>query len=176
MAGDIKSKYSTVVALTFTSVNSLAGSSTFLAGAGSLAQENSTSLHLDWLLSAKITWSSTAPAAGTYRMDFHAYGSLNDTPDYPLDGSGNALGTDLARTFASEGDKFNSTHFVGSLTLAATASKVYTLNPRGIASLFGGPIPKYFGIWATHAVTTASSTPAASGNTVWATPVLAQYT
>ena len=176
MAGDIKSKYGTAVALTFTSLNSLAGSSTFVAGAGSLAQENDSTLCLDWLFSAKITWSSTAPAAGTYRLDFHAYGALNDTPDYPVDGSGNALGTDTARSFATADDKANSTAFAGSVTLAATASKVYTLSPRAMSPMFNGAMPHKFGIWVTHGVTTASSTPASSGNTVWVKPVLAQYT
>lgn len=179
MAGDIKAKFGTQGTLTFTSFNSQAGSSTFLAGSSSLAVDNTTDVALDYIVSAKITWSTTAPAAGTYRLDMHVYGSLNDTPDYPLDGSGNALGTDVDRSFATDGDKANSAAWWASLTLAATASKVYTQNPKGIAlQCFGGrgSLPKYWGMWAVHGVTTASSTPASSGNTVWYMPVLAQYT
>lgn len=176
MAGDIKSKFSTQGTLTFTSFNSLAGSATWVAGAGSLAVDNSALFALDYLLSCKITWSTTAPAAGTYQLDIHTYGNLNDTPDYPLDGSGNALGTDTARTFAQDKDKRNSTDFLKSIELHTTASKVYTMTPRGIAEQFGGPMPKFWGVWASHAVTTASSTPASSGNTWWYMPVLEQYT
>jgi hypothetical protein len=175
MAGDIKTKYGSSAAYTFTSINSLAGSSSFLAGGGCLAIDNTSNLHLDYLVSGKITWTSTAPAAGTYQMDIHAYGSLNDTPDYPLDGSGNALGTDTARTFANLNDKYNSGQLLISLGLTATVSKVYTFSPRSISKLFGA-VPKFHGLWATHGVTTANSTPGSSGNTLWYTPILAQYT
>lgn len=176
MAGDIKAKFGTQGTLTFTSFNSQAGSSSFLAGSSSLAVDNSSTVALSYMFAAKITWSTTAPAAGTYRLDWHVYGNLNDTPDYPLDGSGNALGTDVDRTFATEGDKVNSAAYLDSLTLAATASKVYTQKPISIAPAFNGNMPKFWGIWAVHAVTTASSTPASSGNTYWYMPVLAQYT
>lgn len=176
MAGDLKAKFGTQGTLTFTSLNSLAGSSTLVAGAGSLAVDNTSNVALDYLVSVKISWSSTAPAAGSYVLDMHIYGNLNDTPDYPLDGSGNALGTDTARTFARVADKYNSTAFWKELGLYTTASKVYTQTPCGIANLFGGMLPKYWGMWATHGVTTASSTPGASGNTVWYMPVLQQYT
>lgn len=176
MAGDIKPKYGTQGTLTYTSFNSLAGHATWLAGAGSLAVDNASALALDYLLSGKITWSSTAPAAGTYQLDIHTYGNLNDTPDYPLDGSGNALGTDTARTFAVDKDKRNSTDYLRSIELHTTASKVYTMPPRSIVNQFGSSMPKFWGIWISHAVTTASSTPASSGNTWWYMPVLEQYT
>lgn len=176
MAGDIKAKFGTQGTLTFTSINSLAGSSSLTAGASSAAVDNTTNVALDYLLSAKITWSSTAPAAGSYVLDMHVWGNLNDTPDYPVDGSGNAINGDAAKTFAQATDKLNSTQQWAELGLYTTASKVYTQTPKGIASLFGGPLPKYWGVWATHGITTASSTPAASGNTFWYMPVLQQYT
>ena len=65
MAGDIKSKFGSQGTLTWTALNSLAGSSSFLAGAGSLAVDNSALLALDILIALKVTWSSTAPAAAT---------------------------------------------------------------------------------------------------------------
>ena len=176
MAGDIKAKFGSQGTLTFTSFNSLAGSSGFTAGASSLAVSNTTDLALDYLLSSKITWSSTAPAAGTYQLDLHVYSELNDTPDYPLDGSGNALGTDTARTFAQDKDKRNSTILFKSIELHTTASKIYTTPRAGLASRFGGTMPKFWGVWASHGVTTASSTPHSSGNTFWYLPVLQQYT
>lgn len=177
MAGDIQTKYGTQGTLTFTAFNSLAGSSGFTAGASSLAVDNTSALALDYLVSCKVTWSSTAPAAGTYQLDLHAYGNLNDTPDYPLDGSGNALGIDVARTFAQDKDKFNATELLKSLQLHTTASKVYTMSPRSVLPCVGGAsLPKFWGLFATHGVTTASSTPASSGNTFWYMPVLEHYT
>lgn len=175
MAGDLKQKYGSSASFTFTSFNSLAGSSSFVAGAGSLAVDNTSTLALDYLVSGKVTWSSTAPAAGTYQLNVMAYGNLDDTPNYPQDGSGNALGTDTARTFAQAADVYNALAVLKVLTLYTTASKVYTFSPVSLASLFGNQ-PKFFGLWATHAVTTANSTPASSGNTFTYTPVLAQYT
>lgn len=177
MPGDLQPKYAAEVALTFTSINSLAGSSTFLGGAVSLVTaSNATTLALDYLVSAKVTWTATVPAAGTYRLDTHVYSELNDALDYPLDGSANALGTDTTRSFATAGDKFNSTIFLKSLELAATASKVYTFPRVGIANLFAGTMPLRWGLFCTHAVTTANSTPAAAGNTFWSKPVFQQYT
>jgi hypothetical protein len=178
MAGDLKAKYGTQGTLTFTTFNSLAGSSGFTAGASSLAVDNTTALALDYLLASKITWSATAPAAGTYQLDLSVYSNLNDTPDYPLDGSGNALGTDIARTFAQDKDKFNSVNLLKSLQLHTTANKVYTMSAASIKAALGMPevMPKFWGLFATHGVTTASSTPAATGNTFWYMPVLQQYT
>lgn len=175
MPGDINKKYGSSAAFTFTSLNSLAGSGTFLAGAGCLAIDNTTNLYSNYIVGGKVTWSSTAPAAGTYRLDVHAFGSLNDTPDYPEDGSGNSLGTDTARTFASSGDKFNAAALARSVELSATASKVYTIKPFAVMPLFGD-LPKHIGLWVTHGVTTASSTPGASGNTFWYTGTKGAYT
>lgn len=174
MAGDIEGKFVASGAFTFTSANSLVGSSTFVAGAMSAVVANS--IWLDMLVGALITWSSTAPAAGTYRLDVHAYGSINDTPTYPKDGSGNDMGTDAARTFATADDKYNATSLFQPLVLAATANKVYSMKPVGIAQCFAGPLPNKVGLWITHGVTTASSTPASSGNTWSYTPIIAQFT
>jgi hypothetical protein len=175
MAGDIKQKYGTETAYTWTSLNSLAGSSSMVAGASCLAVDNTSTLALDYLVAGKITWSSTAPAAGTYQLNIYAYTSIDGTPNYVQDGSGNALGTDAAKTFAQASDIYNACNLLKSLTLYTTASKVYTFSRQSIANLFGA-CPSYHGLWATHGVTTGSSTPAASGNSISYTPVLAQYT
>lgn len=177
MPGDIKVKYGASASYTFTSLNSLAGSSGFTAGAVSLAVDNTSALALDYLVSGKITWSSTGPNAGVYSLQIWVYGNLDDTPNYPQDGSGNALGTDTARTFAQAVDVTNACRNLKNIDLYTTASKVYTFSGVGIASLFSpyGP-PKFHGLFITHGVTTASSTPAAAGNTITNTPVLAQYT
>lgn len=178
MAGDLKAKYAASASFTFTSANSLAGSATFVAGAMSAPIDVGTNLWLDMIVAGLITWSSTAPASGasTYFLEARVYGSINDTPTYPKDGSGNDMGSNAALTFASADDKNNATSLINTVALAATASKVYTLKPRGIAQLFGGPLPSRVGLFVTHGVTTASSTINASGNTWSYTPILAQYT
>jgi len=177
MAGDIKAKYGASASYTFTSLNSLAGSSSFVAGGVSAVVDNTSTVALDYLVSGKITWSSTAPAAGTYSLQIWVYGNLDDIPNYPQDGSGNNLGTDTARTFAQAVDVTNACRFLKNIDLYTTASKVYTFSGLGIASLFSpyGP-PKYHGLFVTHGVTTASSTPSSGSNTITNTPVLAQYT
>jgi hypothetical protein len=175
MAGDLKQKYAGSAALTFTSLNSLAGSSTFVAGAGCLAIDNTSTLYEDVLVGGLVTWSSTAPAAGTYRMDTHVYSAHDDTPTYPKDGSGNALGTDVARTFASMDDKANATYFAQQTVLATTANKVYSIKQFSVRQLIGN-MPAYWGIWMTHGVTTGSSTPHSSGNTMSYKPCYGSYT
>ena len=177
MAGDIKLKYGSSASFTFTSANSLAGSGTWVAGAGSLAVSNSTPA-VDELVSGIITWSSTAPASGaaTYFLYVYVYGSVNDTPTYPQDGSGNNFGTDVARTFAATTDRDNAVRLGAVVQLSATANKVYSFAPFSVAALFGGSLPNNYGLWVTHGVTTASSTINSTGNTWSRTPVFAQYT
>jgi hypothetical protein len=165
MAGNLLQGYASG-SYTFTAANSLAGSASFVAGAMSLAVNNTATLYEDFLVSGLITWSTTAPASGaaTYLLEVRAYGSVNNTPTYPKDGSGNNLGTDAALTFATADDKNNATSLGGAVTLAATASKVYSFKPFSVRQLFGN-MPGYHGLFVTHGVTTASSTINASGNT-----------
>jgi len=183
MAGNIFPKYGSSASLTMTSLNSLAGSSGLTQGACSLAVNNTSggisgAPYSDFLVGGTITWNSTTPASGasTYFLYVWAYGSINDTPTYPQNGSGSAIGTDAAVTFAALSDQQNATRLGAVVQLSATASKVYTFAPFSIASCFGGSVPDYWGIIIIHGVTTSGSTTSSSGNTISYTPIQAQYT
>ena len=73
-----------------TDLDSLASSSTWLAGWESAVIDNTTNLYVDALLAGRFKANNTAPTAGQIQVWVGAI--LNDTPTYPdvLDGTGSA--------------------------------------------------------------------------------------
>lgn len=173
MAGDLKLQYASSVAFTFTT--GTAGSSGFTSGRTTNLVANTTTEYLDALIGGTITWSSTAPAAGSYYLYVYAIGAFNDTPSYPVNSSSTALTGDAAFDFGDALARDNGVRLGAVVQLTTTASRVYTFAPFSLASLFGGVMPTHFGLWIVHGVTTASSA-TASGTNFYYTPIHAQYT
>lgn len=120
----------------------------FLAGRESDAVDNTTNLDVDHLLSGTITVSSTAPTVSR-SINIYAYAPVSvasGTPTYPdvLDG------TDSAETMTSANVMSVALRGVASITIDATASRVYPFAPVSIASLFGGALPKFWGVFVAH--------------------------
>ena len=170
MSGNIELLYAGSASPTFTSLNTLAASATFVAGACCAAISNT--IDLDFVVGGLIKWSSVAPTAGN-QLFCYVWGSINDTPTYPQDGSGNNLGADGAITFASTTDRDNAVNYAGQIVLTATANKVYTLKPFSLLQALGF-IPNKWGLWMTH--NASGGTPITSGSTISYTPQLGQYT
>ena len=141
---DVKLAYGSSAAFTI-GIESTASSSTFVAGRESTAVSNTTNLYLDYLISGEITV-GTSPTADT-EIKVYAYGSQNDTPDYPdvLDG------TDSDETFTSAAIKDASLHLLAVLRVdSATSDRTYYFAPVSLAAVFGGVVPKNFGVFVTH--------------------------
>lgn len=148
---DVKVKYpnASSVDLTIT----LAGLATnasgvFLAGRESTAVDNTTNLDVDHLLSGIIQVSSTAPTVSR-SINIYAYAPISvasGTPTYPdvLDG------TNSDETMTSANVMNSALRFVASITIDATASRSYTFAPVSIASIFGGVLPKFWGVFVAH--------------------------
>jgi hypothetical protein len=139
--------YSTDTAITF-DISSLGGSTTFVAGRESNEIDNTTNKYVDALVTVDgITGhASTAPTIGQY-IGLWVWGSdtsLATTPIDVLDG------TDSAETLGHV-SVLNSLRFAGAATVTvATAGLKYYIMPFSVAQLFGGIMPKFWGLYLSH--------------------------
>jgi hypothetical protein len=140
---DIKNEYGSSAALTIT-LASLATSATRTAGRESTAIDNTTNKYLDYLVSGKVT-TGTSPTDNK-QIDVWVYASFEDTPTYPdvFDG------TDSAETATSEDVRNAALLLAASVSTNNTSDRTYWIAPFSIAALFGGRMPKYFGVFVTH--------------------------
>ena len=139
--------YSANTAITF-DISSLAGSATFVAGRECTQIDNSSNLFVDALVNVDgITGhASTAPTIGQL-IALYCWGadtSLATTAIDVLDG------TDSAETLAHV-SVLNSLRLAGvSAVTEATAGLVYYIQPFSVAQLFGGIMPKFWGLFLSH--------------------------
>jgi len=134
-------------AITF-DISSLATSSTFLSGRESTEVNNTTTNYIDAIVNvAGITSNTgTAPTVGQ-SIVLYAWGansSLATNPISTLDG------VDSAETLP-HASVLNSLRFVSGPTVTvATAGLLYYFQPFSVAALFGGVLPKYWGLYLAH--------------------------
>jgi hypothetical protein len=139
--------YSANTAITF-DISSLGTSSTFVAGRESTQIDNTTTQYIDAIVNVDgITGhASTAPTVGQL-ISLYCWGadtSLATTAIDVLDG------TDSAETLGHV-SVLNSLRFAGaSAVTVATAGLVYYIQPFSVAALFGGIMPKFWGLYLAH--------------------------
>lgn len=141
---DRKIAYGTSVQFTFTSLASLASSSTRAAGAESTAVDNSSNKYLDYVIEGVI-YTGTSPTDAK-QIDIWVYASFQGTPAYPdtLDG------TDSTETLTSEGVRNSGLVLVHTIQTNNTSDRAYPIAPFSVAALFGGSMPRYFGVFVAH--------------------------
>jgi hypothetical protein len=136
--------YSSNTTITMDLAN-LASSSTWVAGRESSQVDNTTNKYVDAIVSGQISVGTT-PTANTNITVFvwGADTSLATTALDVLDG------TDSAETLTNTGIRDNLR--VGAvLTVYATTSDIaYLVLPFSIAALFGGVMPKFWGLFVAH--------------------------
>lgn len=163
MSTSNKIAYAASSALTIP-LNSLATSSTWLAGEESDVVDNSSNLYLDYLLAGKVQVGTT-PTSGT-QIRVYVVGLLDDTT-YPdvFDG------TNSAETITSAGVRDGFAKLAAVMNCDATTSnRDYPFGPVSVASLFGGVCPRKFVVFVTH--NTGVNTNSTAGNhAVYITPV-----
>lgn len=159
----IKSAYPSTSSVALTcDVSSLASSATFVAGRASGAVDNTTNVDLDHLLSGKIR-GGTTPTVST-QINVYAYANISSsagTPTYP----DSITGADAAKTMTSTNVMNSALKFVASITVDATTGRDYFFGPVSMASVFGGSLPKFWGIYVAHA--TVAALDATAGNHVF---------
>lgn len=143
---ETKTTYGTRTAITI-DPSSLAGSSTFVAGVESAEQDNTTDLYLDVLVEGRVTGhASTAPTIGQ-QIQVYVWGSnvsLGTTAIDVLDG------TSSAETLAHVAVR-DSLRLAAVMTVTvATAGLTYYCLPFSVAALFGGVMPKFWGLYVSH--------------------------
>jgi len=147
---DIKTKYPSTSSVSVTiSPAALATGSAggYTAGRESTAVDNTSNLDLDHLLSGKIRVGSS-PTSGRF-INVYAYANISSasgTPTYP----DVITGSDSARTFTSANVMNGIVKLVASLVIDSTSSRDYFFGPVSIASLFGGALPKFWGVFLAH--------------------------
>lgn len=136
--------YAAAATITMDAAN-LASSATFVAGVESAQIDNTTNKYIDALVSGRVSV-GTAPSANTSILVYVYAGdvSLATTGVDVLDG------TSSAETLTNVG-------ILGALRLgatitvpAATSDVAYEVQPFSVAQLFGGIMPKFWGLYLTH--------------------------
>jgi hypothetical protein len=124
----------------------LASSATFVAGRESSQIDNTSNKYIDALVSGKVSVGTT-PTANTV-IAVYVWGadtSLATTAIDVLDG------TDSAETLTNVGI-LGALRLGAAITVPANTSDVaYEVLPFSVASLFGGVMPKFWGLYVSHA-------------------------
>jgi hypothetical protein len=155
-AGDVKLAYAASANLTVTNLNSLATSSTWVAGWESAAIDNTTNLYTDYRVTAKITVAAASLTAGEIRMYLVAMLDDSTWPDV-FDG------TESAETVTDTEMRDAICRLAAVTQTDTTNSDVYYLECPSVAAVFNGNLPAKFVVFITHST---GQNLAASGNQV----------
>ena len=124
---------------------SLASSATLLAGRESTQIDNTSTKYIDCTVSGFVSVGTT-PTANT-TIAIYVYGADTSLATAPLD---TLDGTDSAETLTN-GGILNALRLGASIAVPAATSDVqYIVLPFSVASLFGGVMPKYWGLFVSH--------------------------
>ena len=136
----------------------LASSSTFVAGRESNQIDNTTNKYVDAIVQGKVTVGTT-PTANT-QIIVYVWGadtSLATTALDVLDG------TDSDETITSAGVRNGMLRLGATLDVDSnTSNRTYYVAPFSVAQLFGGNMPKFWGLWVTHNTGVALNSTAAN--------------
>lgn len=138
-SGDVKNAYAASSAITVTALQSLATSSTHVAGWESGAIDNSSNLYTDYRIQALIKVAAAGLSAGEIRM--HVVAEMNDTtwPDV-FDG------TESTETVTSVEIRNAICHLVAITATTTTASRSYYLSCPSVRQVLG-LVPRKFVIY-----------------------------
>lgn len=147
---DTKTKYPSTSSVSITiSLGSLASGSSgvYTSGRESDAVDNTANNDVDHLLAGKIRTGTSPTASRSINVYVYAnISSSSGTPTYPdvLDG------TDSAETFTSANVMNSAVRLAASMLTDSTSDRDYFFGPVSVASLFGGVLPKFWGVYVAH--------------------------
>lgn len=140
-------------------LSALAASTTFLAGRESSEIDNTTNKYVDAIVYGKFVVGTTpAITGGVAVYVWGAHTSLGTTALDVLDG------TDSAETLTNSTVLGALKQGVFTPVLASTSDTTYNIAPFSVARLFGGIMPKYWGLYVAHSTTAALKTDAGNTN------------
>ena len=150
----IKLAYAAAVNHTIT-LASLASDTNLLAGRAGTFIDNTINLYDDYLLSGFVT-TGTSPTTAR-EIDIYVYAALDDAPTYP----NGITGTDANKTITTANILNSGLKLAAAIATSSTSNETSPFGPISIASLFGGIVPKRFGIFVVHNTAVAlNATPA----------------
>jgi hypothetical protein len=162
---DQKIEYASSAAMTV-SPASLASDTNLLAGVESTAVDNTSNKYLDYLLAGKLTTGSSP--TDVRQIQIYVYGQLEDTPVYPdvIDGSSSG------ETITSDDIRDAALRLAAVMPTNNTSDRTYYFGPLSVAALFGGSVPKRWGVFVVH--NTGVNLNSTGGNqAIWYTPIYA---
>jgi hypothetical protein len=135
---------------------SLASSSTFVAGRESNEIDNTTNKFVDALVRGSVTVGT--PSAANLVIAVYVWGSNTSLATAPID---TLDGVDSAETIAA--GNVTALRLGASILVPVTTANIkYEVLPFSVAALFGGAMPKFWGLFVAHNTGGALN---ASGNT-----------
>lgn len=124
----------------------LASSTTFVLGRESSQIDNTSNKYDDALVQGKVTVGSTVTSST--QIQCWVWGSDTDITSTNLDVLD---GTDSDETLTSTGIRDGLLKLGAIVTVdSTTANRTYYIGAFSVAQLFGGNMPKYWGLWVTH--------------------------
>lgn len=149
-----------------TALDSLASSSTLVAGYESNVIDNTSNKYVDALVSGRFKTNNTAPTAGAM-IAIYIGSILEDTPTYPDVFDGTASTETVTST-----DIRNAALRLGAAVITdATANRVYDIAPFSVARLFGGIMPKKWFVFVTQNTGQNLNATSGNGGQVWYTGI-----
>lgn len=149
--------YSTTTTITM-NLSGLAASATYITGRESTQVDNTSTQYIDAIVHGDFTVGTTPAITGGLAV--YVWGSevsLGTTPLKTLDGT--------------DSDESLTTTELGMLKFASftpvlvnTSDTQYFIAPFSVAALFGGVMPKFWGLYVAHSTTAALRTNAANTN------------
>lgn len=142
--GDIKLAYASSAAFTIT-IASLATDTNLLAGRQATVIDNTSNLYKDYYIGGFISTGTSPTSAKS--IEVWCFGITEDSgPTYP-----DTLGaTDANVTLTSTDIKNAGLRPIVSIPTDNTSNRKYPVADISVASLFGGIVPKKFGVYVVH--------------------------
>jgi len=124
----------------------LASSSTFIAGYESAQVNNTTNEFLDAIVQGEVSVGTT-PTVNT-SINIYVYGASTSLATNSIDVLD---GTASAETLTNTGVLYSALRLAAVISVLANTSNVaYNVAPFSVAQLFGGVLPKYWGLFVAH--------------------------
>jgi hypothetical protein len=145
MATVITITYADNVTMTL-DVSSLADSSTWTAGRESTAVDNTSNMYVDAIVDNPDGLVANANTIGQ-EIRIYCWGQNDSAATKNIS---TLAGTDAARTITVEA--LQALRLAAAIPALATGSLTYYFQPFSVAALFGGIMPKFWGLFVTHSM------------------------
>lgn len=150
--------YSSNTAITM-DLSNLANSATYIVGRQCVTIDNTTNKYVDVILRGNFTVGTTPSTTGS--LNVYVWGADTDPATTAID---SIVGTDSGCTFTTT-SLGATVLFARSIpVLVATSNTKYQVQPFSVAALFGGIMPKFWGLYVANATNVALKTDAANTN------------